>query len=143
MGCKTQNKRQLWKFRFFNERINIFSPTRGSKTSRITNSLPLFYLLNHTLNFQNWRLICVFCGFCLIKNILRHLKIFDFCNLLKIQDSRYKGNTSSILRLMISSIKWFFSVSSSLLETLRQMGSNRNACVYVSALMSFCPTKLD
>ena len=45
--------------RFFNEVINLFGPTRGSNTSRITNSLPLFYLLNHTLNFQNWRLICV------------------------------------------------------------------------------------
>ena len=45
--------------RFFNEVINLFGPTRGSNTSRITNSSPLFYLLNHTLNFQNWRLICV------------------------------------------------------------------------------------
>ena len=39
--------------------INLLSPTRGSNTSRITNSLSLFSLLNHTLNFHNWRLICV------------------------------------------------------------------------------------
>ena len=74
--CKTQIKRQLWKFsvwlsreksgkefvmrlvfdprvglkRFFNEVIKLFSPTRRSNTSRITNSLSLFSLLNHTLN---------------------------------------------------------------------------------------------
>ena len=45
--------------RFITSLKNLFDPTRGSNTSRITNSLPLFYLLNHTLNFQNWRLICV------------------------------------------------------------------------------------
>ena len=45
--------------RFFNEVINLFNPTRGSNNSRITNSLPLFSLLNHTLNFHNWRLFCV------------------------------------------------------------------------------------
>ena len=48
--CKTQIKHKV---------INHSGPTRGSITSRITDSLSLFYLLNHTLNFQNWRLICV------------------------------------------------------------------------------------
>ena len=49
--------------RFFNKVINLFSPTRGSNRSRITNSMPLFSLLNHTLNFHNWRLICVLPSF--------------------------------------------------------------------------------
>ena len=46
--------------RFITSLKNLFNPTRGSNTSRITNSLPLFSLLNHTLNFHNWRLICVY-----------------------------------------------------------------------------------
>ena len=46
--------------RFFNEVINHFSPTRGSNTSRITNSLSLFSILYQTLNFHNWHLFCVF-----------------------------------------------------------------------------------
>ena len=84
-ACKTQNKCQLWKFsvlksreksdkefvmrlvfdprvglkRFITSLKNLFNPTPGSNTSRITNSLPLFYLLNHTLNFHNLRLFCV------------------------------------------------------------------------------------
>ena len=45
--------------RFFNEVILLFNPTRGSNTSRITNSLSLFSLIHHTLNLQNWRLFCV------------------------------------------------------------------------------------
>ena len=44
---------------FISSLKNRFCPTRGSNTSRITNSLSLFYLLNHSLNFHNWRLICV------------------------------------------------------------------------------------
>ena len=62
--------KQIKERQFITSLKNLFDPTRGSNTSRTTNSLPLFYLFNHTLNFQNWRLISVLqCIYTVEKNI--------------------------------------------------------------------------
>ena len=53
-----QNKYQLWKFSVTSLK-NLFNPTQKSNTSHNTNYLPLFSLLNQTLNFSNCHLFCV------------------------------------------------------------------------------------
>ena len=65
-----------WAKRFITSLKNLFNPTRGSYKQ--TNSLPIFSLLNHTLNFNNWRLICVLQVFWCMFAFLIKLSLYNY-----------------------------------------------------------------
>ena len=68
--CKTQNKRQLWKF--LDCTIKLFIPIQWRITSHKT--LIFHFFLYQTIHFYNWHLFCVLqicCEECIILKVFR------------------------------------------------------------------------